>query len=89
MKTYAMLSCCSQGSFINSELAKKLRKEVTMTNIKTKTLNWKESQETAGISDLNITSSTGKNVWTDLSASYTRENFPVGDEDVTPDKIKF
>ena len=33
-----------------------------MTNIKIKTLNGEESQETEVISDLKVTSSTGKNV---------------------------
>ena len=36
-----------------------------------------------------MTSSNGKNVWIDLPGLYTRENLPVGDEDIaTPDKIK-
>ena len=60
-----------------------------MTNIKIKTLNGEESQETEVISDLKVTSSTGKNVQIDLPVSYTRENLPVGDEDITAlDKIK-
>ena len=60
-----------------------------MTNIKIKTLNREESQETEVISDLKVTSSTGKNVYIDLPVPYTRENLPVGDEHVTTlDKIK-
>ena len=43
LKTYAMLDCCSQGTFINSELAKKLRMEGTLTTIKIKILNGEES----------------------------------------------
>ena len=89
LKTYAMLDCCSRGTFINSELAKKLRTEGTMTTIKIKTLNGEESQEIEAISDLKVTSLIGKNVWIDLPVSYTRENLPVGDEDIaTLDKIK-
>ena len=89
LKTYTMLDCCSQGSFINSELAKKLRAEGTMTTIKVKTLNGEESQETEAINGLKVTSLTEKNGWIDLPVSYTRENLLVGDEDiVTPDKIK-
>ena len=89
LKAYAMLDCCSQGTFINSELAKKLRTEDTMTTIKVKTLNGKESQETEAISGLKVTSLTGKNEWIYLPVSYTRENLLVGDEDIaTPDQIK-
>ena len=89
LKTYAMLDCCSQGTFINSELTKKLTTEGTFTTIKIKTLNGEESQETKAISDLKVTSSNGKNVWIDLPVSYTRKNLPVGDEVIaTPDKIK-
>ena len=84
-----MLDCCSEGTFINSELAKKLRTEGTMPTIKIKAINGEESQETEAISDLKVTSSTGKNVWIDLPVSYTRENLSVGDEDIaTPENIK-
>ena len=81
-----MLDCCSQGTFINSELANKLRTEGTMmTIIKIKTLNREVSQET----EATVTSSTRKNVQIDLPVSYTRENLPVVDEDIaTPDKFK-
>ena len=89
LKTYAKLDCCSQGTFINSKLTKKLRTEGTMTTIKIKTLNGEESQETEAISNLRVSSSTGKNVWIDLPVSYTRKNLLVGDKDIaTPDKIK-
>ena len=60
-----------------------------MPTIKIKTINGEESQETEAISDLKVTSSTGKNVWIDLPVSYTRENLSVGDEDIaTPENIK-
>ena len=89
LKTYVILDCCSQGTFINSELARKLRTEGTLTTIRIKALNGEESQETKAISDLKVTSSNEKNVWIDLPVSYTRENLPVEDEDIaTPDKIK-
>ena len=51
LKTYAMLDCCSQETFINCELAKKLRTEGIMATIKIKTLNGEESQETEPISE--------------------------------------
>ena len=60
-----------------------------MTAIKVKTLNGEESQDTEAISDLKVTSLTGKNGWIDLPVSYTRENLMVRDEVIaTPDKIK-
>ena len=60
LETYAMLDCCSQGTFINNELAKKLKTEGTMKTVKIKTLSGEESQETEAISNLKVTSSTGK-----------------------------
>ena len=51
LKTYAMLDCCSQETFINCELAKKLRTEGTMATIKIKILNGEESQGTEPISE--------------------------------------
>ena len=69
LKIYGMLDFCSQGTFINSKLVKTLRIIGTMTTIKTKTLNGEESQETKAISDLKVTSSTGKNISIDLSVS--------------------
>ena len=51
LKTYAMLDCCSQETFINSELAKKLRTEGIKPTIKIKTLNGEESQGTEPISE--------------------------------------
>ena len=45
--------------------------------------------ETEAISDLELTSLSGTNVWIKLPVSYTRENLPVGGEDIaTPDKIR-
>ena len=67
-KIYAMLDCCSQGTFINSELANKFRTEGTMmTIIKIKTLNREVRQETEAI----VTSSTRKNVQIDLPVFST------------------
>ena len=36
LETYTMLDCCSQGTFINSQLVKKLRTECTTRAIKIK-----------------------------------------------------
>ena len=46
-----------------------------------------KKHETEAISDLKVTSSTG-NVWIDLPISYTRENLPVGDEDIATPNIR-
>ena len=40
LKTCAMLDCCSQGTFINSELPKKLRTEDTMANYEDQNIKW-------------------------------------------------
>ena len=78
-----MLDYRSLGTFVNSELTKKLRTEGTITIIKIKTLKGDESKEIEAISDLKVTNSTGKNV------SYARKNLPVRDEDITtPHKTK-
>ena len=61
MCTRKKRTCCSQGTFINSELGKKLRIEGTMATIKIPTLNGEKTQETEAILDLRITSTTGKN----------------------------
>ena len=41
----AMLYCCSQGTFINTDLAKKLKAKSMKTTIKIKTLNGKNTKE--------------------------------------------
>ena len=88
LKAYTMLYCCSQETFLNRELAKKLRTEGTMTSIKIKTLNVEERQETEAISDLKVTSSTGKNIRIDLPVPYTREIYHRTKDIATLDKIK-
>ena len=55
-----MLDCCSQGTFINIDLAKKLKAEGVQTTIKIKTLNRKESQETEAASGLKFSKSSGE-----------------------------
>ena len=41
----AMLYCCSQGTFINTGLAKKLKAKSMKTTIKIKTLNGKNTKK--------------------------------------------
>ena len=59
------------------------------TNIKIKTLNGEESQETEAVSGLKVSKSSGERMWIDLPVTYTKEDLPVDGEDVaTPEKIK-
>ena len=88
-RTHAMLDFCSQGTFISTDLARKLESEGVQTTIKIKTLNGEESQETEAVSGLKVSKSSGQSMWVDLPVIYTKDDLPVGDEDVaTPEKIK-
>ena len=88
-RTHAMLDCCSQGTFISTDLARKLKAEGVQTTIKIKTLNGEESQETEAVSGLKVSKSSGQRMWIDLPVTYTKEDLPVDDEDVaTPEKIR-
>ena len=89
IQTYAMLDCCSQGTFICTDLARKLKADGIKTTIKIKTLNGEDTQESEAISGLKVSKSIGKPVWIDLPMTYAKTDLPVGDEDfVTPNKIK-
>ena len=59
-KTQAMSDCCSQGTFISTDLARKLKAEGVQTTIKIKTLNGEESQETEAVSGLKVSKSSGQ-----------------------------
>ena len=84
-----ILDCCSQGTFINTDLARKLKADGMKTTIKIKTLNGEDTQESEAISGLKVSKSIGKPVWIDLPVTYSKTDLPVGDEDVvTPNKIK-
>lgn len=59
-----MFDYCSQATFSNSELSKKLRREGgTMTIIKIRKLNRAKSQETEIISGLKETERLQKHAW--------------------------
>ena len=84
-----MLDCCSQGTFISTDLARKLKAEGVQTTIKIKTLNGEESQETEAVSGLKVSKSSGERMCIDLPVTYTKEDLPVDDEDVAiPEKIR-
>ena len=57
-----MLDCCSQGTFISTDLARKLKAEGVQTTIKIKTLNGEESQETEAVSGLKVSKSSGERI---------------------------
>ena len=89
IQTYAMLDCCSQGTFIRTDLARKLKADGMKTTIKIKTLNGEDTQESEAISGLKVSKSIRKPVWIDLPMTYAKTDLPVGDKDfVTPNKIK-
>ena len=89
IQTYAMLDCCSKGTFICTDLARKLKADGIKTTIKIKTLNGEDTQESEAISGLKVSKSIGKPVWIDLPVIYAKTDLPVGDEDVVaPNKIK-
>ena len=89
IQRYAMLDCRSQGTFINTDLARKLKADGIKATIKIKTLNGEDTQESEAISGLKVSKSIGKPVWIDLPVTHSKTDLPVGDEDVvTPNKIK-
>lgn len=84
-----MLDCYSQGIFINTDLWKKLKAPVVKTTIKIKILNEEDDQEFEVIIGLKISKFIRKTVWIDLPVTYTKNDLPLGDEDVvTASKIK-
>ena len=75
-RTHAMLDCYSQGTFISTDLARKLKAECVQTTIKIKTLDGEEIQETEAVSGLKVSKSSGKSMWIDLPVTYTKEDLP-------------
>ena len=83
------MDCCSQGTFINTDLARKLNDDGEKTTIKIETLNGEESQETEAVSGLKVFKSSVESMWIDLPVTYTIEYLLVGDEDIAiPQKIQ-
>ena len=88
-RTHAMLNCFSQGTFINTDLTKKLKAQSVKTTIKIKTLNGEESQEAEAASGLKVFKSSVESMWIDLPVICTIEYLLDGDEDVAiPQKIQ-
>ena len=83
------MDCCSQETFINIDLARKLNDEGEKTTIKIKTLNGEESQEAEAASGLKVFKSSVESMWIDLPVICTIEYLLDGDEDVAiPQKIQ-
>ena len=61
-----MLDSCSQGTFINTDLAKVLKASGMKTSLQIKTLNGTITTESEAISGLRVSKLTGKPVWIDL-----------------------
>ena len=72
-----MLICCSQGTFISTDLARKLKAEGVQITIKIKTLNGEEIQETEAVNGLKVSKSSRERMWTELLVTYTKEDLPV------------
>ena len=89
IQPYAMIDCCSQGTFIRTDLERKPKADGMKTTIKIKALNEEDTQELEAISRLKVSKSIGKPVWIDFPVTYAKTDLTVGDEDVaSPNKIK-
>ena len=87
--TYTMLDNCSQGSFIQEALAKKMQTSGRKTTLNLKTLNGERSESTIAIDGLQIAGSKDGNTWIKLPRIYTRKHLPVDKKEVaTPEKIE-
>ena len=70
-------------------MARKLKAESVQITTKIKTLNGEEIQETEAVCGFKASKLSGERICIDLAATYTKEDLPVGDEDVaTPENIK-
>ena len=78
-RIHVMLDCCSQRTFISTDLARKLKAEGVQTTIKIKSLNGKENQETEAVCSLKVSKSSEKRLWINLPVTYTKEDLLVDD----------
>ena len=87
--TYAMLSKCSQGSFIQEALVKKMQTSGRRTTLNLKALNGERSESTTAIEGLQVAGSKDGSTWIKLPRIYTRKHLPLDKKEVaTPDKIE-
>ena len=86
---YAMLDSCSQGSFVQEALVKKMQTSERKTTVNLKTLNGVRSESTIAIDRLQVVESKDGNTWIKLPRIYTRKLLPVDKKEVvTPEKIE-
>ena len=87
--TYAMLDNCSQGSFIQEALVKKMQTSGKKTTLNLKALNGERSESTIAIDRLQVARSTDGNTRIKLPRIYTRKHLPVDKKEIaTPEKIE-
>ena len=87
--TYAILDCCSQGSFIHEDLIKELQLSGRKTTLNLKNLNGERTESTVLIEGMDVKGVSDNNIWIKLPKMYARTELPVDKEDIaTPDKIK-
>ena len=75
--TYAMLENCSQESFIQEALVKKIQEPGRKTTLNLKTLNEERSESTTAIEGLQIARSKDGSTWIKMPRIYTRKHLAV------------
>ena len=85
--THAMLDNCSQGSFIQEALVKRMQTSGRKATLNLKTLNGKRSEPTTAVEGLQVARSKDGSTWIKLPRIYTRKHLPVDKKEVaTPEK---
>ena len=86
---YALLDNCSQGSFIQEALVKKMQTLGRKITPNLKTLNGERSESTIAIDGLQIAGSKDGSSWIKLPRIYTRKHLSVDKKEVAkPEMIE-
>ena len=91
ISTYAMLDNCSQGCFMKDSIRTNLGADGRKIEVTIKTLNNEQKMKSTVISELKVRSDSDEDTkkWTDLPATYTKEELPADIEQiVTREKIE-
>ena len=85
-----MLDNCSQGTFLNESINKKLDISVRMIEITVKTLNGKQNMASTLVTGLKVSKNVyGERVrWLKLPATYTRDLLADAEEVATQEKVR-
>ena len=75
--TYAMVENCSQESFIQEALVKKIQAPGRKTTLNLKTLNEERSESTTAIEGLQVARSKDGSTWIKMPRIYTRQHLAV------------